>query len=266
MDPNDISKVVRDVVDRVVKRLEDATHGGLATPADERMFGERRVRLQQAVAEGACRLTPQAIPLDECGDLAALTEIALLRPDAREAEVRGLCREAIERGFASVCVGLEWIEVAAASLKGTNVRVCAPVGFPLGGISTEFKTAEIRRAVALGADEVDVVMNIGRLRAGDYRGVVEDLQAGCRAAQGRPVKAVIEAAELTAEQKVAASILAKAAGTHFIKSSTSFGPDAVTVGDVAAIRAALAGKTIAPRTPPPEWAARVGAVVCVAVD
>jgi deoxyribose-phosphate aldolase len=265
MQPDEISKVVHKVVERVVRRLEDTTHGDLPAPADERMFSERRVRLQQAIAEGACRVTPQAIPLDECCDLAPMIEIALLRPDAREADIRGLCREAIERGFVSVCVALDWIEVVALSLKGFNSRACVPVGFPSGGISTEFKAAEIRRAVALGADEVDVVMNLDRLRDGDYRTVVEDLQSACRAAQGRTVKAVIEAAELTNEQKVAAAILAKSAGASLVKSSTGFGPDGVTVGDVALIRGALTGRANLTQTAKPEWPSRVGAVVCVAV-
>jgi deoxyribose-phosphate aldolase len=265
MEPTDVSKVVREVVERVVRRLEDASHGDLPTAADERLFGERRARLQQAVAEGACRLFPQAIPLDQCSDFAGMTELTLLRPAAREADIRALCRDAIERGFVSVCVDLEWTEVAASSLKGSNTRLCVPIGFPAGGISTEFKAAEVRRAVALGADEVDVVINVARLREADYRAAIEDLQTACRAAQGRTVKAVIEAAALTAEQKVAAAILAKSAGAQLVKSSTGFGPDPITVGDVALIRSALAGKPNPLSAAKPEWLARVGAVVSIAV-
>jgi len=263
MRPEEISKVVQEVVERVVRRLEDTGHGPLPIAADERMFGERRARLKQAVAEGACRLTPQAISLDQCSDYASMIEVALLRPDAREADIRALCRDAIERGFVSVCVGLDWVEMAASLVKGSPVRVSVPVGFPTGGISTEFKAAEVRRAVVLGADEVDVVVNIGRLRAADYRAVVEDLQAVCRAAQGRPVKAVIEVADLTREQKVAAAILAKSAGAQLAKSSTGFGPDGVTIGDVALLRSALTGDASRAGTAKPEWSARVGAVVCL---
>jgi len=263
MNPDEISKAVHEVVERVVRRLSDAPRGDLPAPADARLFAEWRVRLQQAIAEGACRLFPQAIPLDECSDFAAITEATLLRPDAREADIRSLCREAVERGFHSVCVGLDWIEVAASSLRDSKVRLSAPIGFPLGGISTEFKAGEVRRAVALGADEMDIVMNIGRLRAADYRAVVEDLQAACRAAQGRTVKVVIEAADLTGEQKVAAAILAKSAGAQFVKSSTGFGPDGITIGDVAVIRSALVGKPSSSEAAKPEWTARVGAVVCI---
>jgi len=262
MQPEEISKVVQDLVGRVIRRLEDTTHGELPTAADERLFAEQYVRLEQAIACGACRLFPQALVLDRCADLAGMIEQTLLRPDARESEIREACRDAVERGYAAVCVALEWVEVATATVKGSAVRVCVPVGFPSGGQATEAKAAEVRRSVALGADEVDVVIALDRLRAGDYRAVVEDLQGAFRAAQGRTVKAVIEVAELKHEQKIAATILAKAAGARFVKSSTGFGPDGVTVGDVALIRSALTGAA-PPALAAPESPARIGAVVCL---
>jgi deoxyribose-phosphate aldolase len=259
--PEEISKVVSEVVERVARRLEDTTHGDLPTSADERLFGEQRTRLQQAIAEGACRLFPQALSLDQCGDLAPMIEQTLLRPDAREAEIRELCRDAVGRGVASVCVNLEWAEAASSMLKDSRVLLCIPVGFPSGGLSTDGKCAEIRRALSLGADEVDIVLNIARLQAADYRAVAEDLRVCVRAAQGRTVKAVINLAELTREQKVAAAILSKAAGAKLVKSSTGFGPDGITVGDVALIRTALAGQALPAAKP--EWPARIGAVVCL---
>jgi len=264
MEPQEISKVVHDLVERIVRRLEDTTHGTLPTCADERMLGEQRIRLNQVIAEGARRLFPQALSLDQCGDLAPMIEQTLLRPDAREADIREMCRDAVERGVAAVCVNLEWTETAAAMVKGSRVQVCVTVGFPSGGQTTEAKCAEIRRAVAGGADELDVVVNLARLRATDYRAVVEDLQAAVRAAQGRTVKAVIEAAGLTREQKVTAAILSKSAGVQFIKSSTGFGPDGVTVGDVALIRSVLSGQPLPSPDFKPEWPARIGAVVCLA--
>jgi len=263
MEPAEISKVVQDLVERIVRRLEDRTHGDLPTAADERTFGEQRIRLDQAIAEGAVRLWPQALSLDQCGDLAPMIERTLLWPDTRENDVREACRDAVERGLAAVCVNVEWIEPAAAMVKGSTVHVCVSVGFPAGGQTTEAKCAEIRRAVGAGADEVDAVIALARLREADFRAVTEDLQAAVRAAQGRIVKSVIEAAALTLEQKAAAAILSKAAGAHFVKSSTGFGPDAVTVGDVALLRAALAGQPLPSPTFKPEWPARVGAVVCL---
>jgi len=263
MKPEEISKVVNEVVERVVRRLDDTSHGDLPTPADDRMFAERRSRLDQAIAAGACRLSPQTLTVDQCSDLASMIEQTLLRPDAREPEVRDLCREAIERGLAAVCLWLDWAEIAASALEGSQVRLSVPVAFPSGGLSTEAKAAEVRRAVALGADELDVVMNTARLRAADYPAVVEDLQAARRAAQGRTIKVVIEAADLTREQTATAAVLAKSAGAQFVKSSTGFGPDAVTVGDVALIRSVLTGETLLGETARPELAARVGAVVSI---
>jgi len=265
MERKDIAEVVNTVVERVLKRLEDTSHGELPTPADERMYGERLVRLHQAVEQGASRLTPQAFALDQCGDLAPLIEQIFLRPDARASEILDLCRDAIERRCVAVCVDLEWTETASAALRGSGVHLSIPVGFPTGTISTEAKTAEVRRAVGLGADEVDVVLNLDALRAADYNMVTRDLRAMVRAAQGRTVKAVVEAAGLTREQKTAAAILAKGGGACDVKSSTGFGPDAVTVGDVALLRAALMGLSPPDAATRPEWPARVGAVVCLSI-
>lgn len=264
MNPDEISKVVGDVVERVVRRLEDTTHGDLPTPADERMYGERVVRLKHATEHGAVRLVPQAVPVEQCLGFAPLVEHTILRPDAREADILEACREAVERGYAAVCVMIDWVEVVAASLSGSHVRAVASVGFPEGGLATTAKAAEVRSAVRAGADEIDVVMNIDRLRAADYRAAGNDLWKCIDAALGKPVKAVIEVAGLAPEQKVAAAVIAKTCGAAFVKSSTAFGPDAVTVGDVATVRAALAGRPAPPETP--EFAARVGAAVSLEIS
>jgi len=261
MAQEDIAEIVRLVVERVARRLEDKTHGDLPTAADERLFGERLTRLRQAVEQGARRLTPQVLPLDRCAEFAPMVEMTLLRPDARERDILDLCSEAVERRVAAVCLALEWTETAAEALRGSPVRLAVPAGFPTGGLPPEAKAAEVRRALSLGADEVDFVLNTDRLRAADYRAVLDDLQGGVRAALGRPVKAVIEAASLASEQKVAAAVIAKAAGAAYVKSSTGFGPDGVTVGDVALIRSALEGRADPTREARPEWEARVGAAV-----
>jgi deoxyribose-phosphate aldolase len=266
MDRENLSQIVNEVVARVVRRLEDTTHGELPTPADERMFAERRARLAQAIERGAARLTPQALPLEHCFDLdlAPRIELALLGFDTREMEVREACREAVARGFASVCVALDFAEAAASELRGSAVRLCVPVGFPTGGFSIESKTGEVRSALAAGADEIDAVMALAKLREADFNGVVTDLRAIVRAAQKRRVKAVVELASLTREQKIAAAILAKAGGACFVKSSTGFGPDAATVGDLALIRAALDGQPPPPEAP--ESATRIGAVVSIEIS
>ncbi|MCX8037048.1 MAG: deoxyribose-phosphate aldolase [Candidatus Sumerlaeia bacterium] len=260
MKSGDISEIVRTVVERVVHRLEST---GADNDGSAGLFGAQPDSLLRALAEGAARVSPQALSPAECGDLLPRLELILLRPDAREADIHALCREALQLRCAAVCVMPEWTEAAAALLKGSPVRLSATIGFPTGTQATETKCAEVRRAVGQGADEVDVVMNLARLRAADYRGALEDLQSVVRAAQGKPVKAVIEAAVLTREEKAAAAILAKAAGARYIKSATGFGPDGICIADVALIRAALNGSPISPDSASPAWTARVGAVVCI---
>ncbi len=260
MNPEEISEIVRTVVERVARRLESAEAGSNASPG---LFGARPDSILRALAEGAARVSPQAFSPAECGDILPRIELILLRPDARESDIHALCREALQLRCAAVCTMPEWIETTAALLKGSPVQVSATIGFPTGTQATETKCAEVRRAVGQGADEVDVVMNLSRLSAADYRGAIEDLQAVVRAAQGKPVKAVIEAAVLRHEEKAAAAILAKAAGARYVKSATGFGPDGVCIGDVALIRAALNGSPIPSESANPEWTERVGAVVCI---
>jgi len=263
MQGEEISRIVNEVVARVVRRLEDTTHGTLPTPADERLYAERRACLRQALEQGAARLVPQALPLEQCAELAGCVEQTLLSFDAREGEVRAICEEALARGHAAVCVALDWAEAAAAVLRGSNVRLCVPVGFPLGGHSMAAKAAEVRSAIAAGADEIDAVLNPAPLAAADYNAAVTELRALVRAAQGRRVKAVVALAHLTREQKIAAAVLARAGGACFVKSSTGLGPDAVTVGDVALVRSTLRGRPIPPEKP--EFVSRVGAVVVIPV-
>lgn len=264
MDNEEISRIVETVVGRVVRRLE-AMGGSDAPQFDEAAQARWRDLMDRAIELGAVRIFPQALSAERCADLAARIEQTLLRPDARESEVRRLCREAVERGYCAVCLGLEWTEVAASELKGSPVKLAVPVGFPTGGLASESKAAEARRAVALGADEIDVVINLSHVRAADWRSMLDDLRCVVEASQGRPVKAVIEAALLTAEQKAAASILAAAAGAAFVKSSTGFGPDGVTLRDVVLVRAALRCQAHWDSAGGADLAARIGAVVSVEV-
>lgn len=177
-----------------------------------------------------------------CKNLAPFIDHTLLKADARDEEIINLCKEAIEYGFAAVCINPAFVPLAAGILKGTPVKVATVVGFPLGAMSTEAKAFETRDAVAKGADEIDMVINIGKLKAGDYQYVYNDILAVVKAAQGRVVKVIIEAAMLTEEEKIVACILAKAAGAHFVKTSTGFGPGGATAEDVALMRAVVGPK------------------------
>ena len=170
--------------------------------------------------------------------LAALIDHTLLKPDATEEQIRKLCAEAAEHRFATVCIQPTWVRLAAELLRGTSVGVCTVSGFPLGANSPDVKAYETRRAIFDGANEVDMVINIGALKSIDYRTVEDDIRGvveACREGSALS-KVIIETALLTEDEKVKASTLVAAAGADFIKTSTGFGPGGATVEDVALMR------------------------------
>jgi deoxyribose-phosphate aldolase len=169
-------------------------------------------------------------------ELARLIDHTLLKPDATPEEVAQLCREAIEYGFASVCVNPGNVVQAATLLKGTAVKVCTVIGFPLGATTPTAKALETRDAVANGAEEIDMVINVGALKAGNYDLVFRDIQGVVEATGGRLVKVILETGLLNDEQKVKACLLAKRAGADFVKTSTGFGPGGATAADIRLMR------------------------------
>jgi deoxyribose-phosphate aldolase len=173
--------------------------------------------------------------------IARLIDHTNLRPEAAREDILRLCREARQYEFASVCVNPYWAPLAASELAGTPVKVCTVVGFPLGATSTESKVAETAAAVRVGAQEIDMVINIGALRSGDGDAVRHDIQAVVREARqgGAIVKVILETALLEDSQKVTACRLAREAGADFVKTSTGFGPSGATVHDVALMRQAV---------------------------
>jgi deoxyribose-phosphate aldolase len=177
-------------------------------------------------------------------DLAAIARIidhTLLRADATHDDIAKLCREARQYNFASVCINPYWVPLAAAELARSNVKVCTVVGFPLGATSTEAKVAETEAAIRAGAQEIDMVQNVGALRSGDQDAVQRDIAAVVEAAHraGAIVKVILETALLDDNQKVLASKLAKTANADFVKTSTGFGPSGATVHDVELMRSAV---------------------------
>ncbi|HLJ51524.1 MAG TPA: deoxyribose-phosphate aldolase [Bryobacteraceae bacterium] len=172
---------------------------------------------------------------------ARLIDHTLLRPDATRAEIMRICEEAKQYGFASVCVNAYWVPFVAAELRGSPVKVCSVVGFPLGATLTEAKVAETGAALRAGAQEIDMVMNIGALRDSDNSAVEADIRAVVETAHaaGAIVKVILETALLNDAQKTTACQLAEAAGADFVKTSTGFGPSGATEHDVALMRAAV---------------------------
>jgi len=173
-------------------------------------------------------------------NLAALIDHTLLKPEATAAQVTALCAEARAHHFAAVCVNPAHIELAARLLRGSGVAACMVVGFPLGANRPEVKVYEAAQALELGATEIDMVINIGALKGGDYDLVSRDILAVVQACKAhRPpalVKVIIEACLLTDDEKVKACQLAQAAGADFVKTSTGFSTGGATPADVALMR------------------------------
>jgi len=174
-------------------------------------------------------------------DWASLVDHTLLKPEASESDIKKLCNEAIEFGFASVCVNPSWVKKAAEFLKGSDVPVCTVIGFPLGATLSDVKAFEARRAIFNGAREVDMVINIGALKSGDDCTVEDDIRAVASAAHENGVlcKVIIETALLTDDEKVRACLASKNAGADFVKTSTGFAKGGATVEDVALMRRAV---------------------------
>lgn len=176
-------------------------------------------------------------------DLAKYIDHTLLKPEATEEQIRNLCREARENEFATVCVNPNWVQLARDELRGTDVKVCTVVGFPLGAHQPEIKAAEARRAIREGAREIDMVINIGALKSGDHARVERDIRAVADACHdGRAIlKVILETALLTDEEKVEACRLAREARADYVKTSTGFSTGGATAHDVALMSEAVRG-------------------------
>ena len=169
--------------------------------------------------------------------LASMIDHTLLKPDATRSDIETLCREAAQFCFASVCVNPNWVPLCRELLRGTGVKVCTVIGFPSGAHAPDVKAYEARRAVEQGAEEIDMVINIGALKSKDYALVEQDIRGVVQAA-GRDtvVKVILETALLTREEKIMACSLAKAAGADFVKTSTGFAGGGATVEDIRLMR------------------------------
>jgi deoxyribose-phosphate aldolase len=174
-------------------------------------------------------------------EIASLIDHTILKAEATRQDVLKVCAEAREYGFASVCVNPYWVPLAAHQLAGSGVKVCTVVGFPLGATSTESKVNEAVSAIRQGAGEIDMVLNIGELRSGDFESVKVDIAAVVEAshAHGSIVKVILETALLDDAQKITACKLAKAAKADFVKTSTGFSTAGATVHDIELMRRAV---------------------------
>lgn len=172
-------------------------------------------------------------------NLAKLIDHTILKPVATQEDVRSLIQEARQYGFFSVCINPFWVAYAKELLKGSDVKVCTVVGFPLGANTTAVKVYETQDALKNGADEIDMVINIGALKARDYKTVLEDIKAVRQACEGHVLKVIIETSQLTDEEKVKACELSAEAGADFVKTSTGFTGGGATAADVALMRKSI---------------------------
>ena len=169
-------------------------------------------------------------------ELNRLIDHTILKPEATEDDVRRLCAEALEYDFHSAVVNTHFVPLAAGEVAGSRVKVCSIAGFPLGAVDSEVKAFEARRAVERGADEIDMVMNIGAARAGDWSFVRRDIELVRGACGGAVLKVIIEAALLSDGEKRTACLAVVEAGADFVKSSTGFGPPGANPRDIRLMR------------------------------
>ncbi len=195
------------------------------------------------ISAGAERLTSTVGVIPEDTSLARMIDHTLLKPDATADKVAQLCFEAKKYHFASVCVNPTHVKLCSELLRGSDVKVCTVIGFPLGATSTDTKAFETQNAIDNGANEIDMVINIGALKSGDNLTVANDIRAVVEVSHraGALTKVIIETALLTDEEKVVACLLAKEAGADFVKTSTGFSGGGATVHDIELMR-----KTVGP--------------------
>lgn len=177
-------------------------------------------------------------------ELAKYIDHTLLKPDASVEQVRVLCQEAAEHGFAAVCVNPGYVDLAAHLLAGSGVRVAAVVGFPLGATLTEIKVAETKAVLERRADEIDMVINLGAVKSGAWEAVECDIRAVVEAAENKTVKVIIETCLLSDEEKQLACKAALSAGAHFVKTSTGFSNGGATAADINLMKQVVGDKAL----------------------
>lgn len=175
-------------------------------------------------------------------NIAKYIDHTILKPIAQRKDIEKLCSEAKEYNFASVCVNPCWVSYASKLLEGSSVKVCTVIGFPLGANDSAVKAFEAKRAIEQGASEVDMVINIGALKAGEYDIVKKDIQAVREASAGKILKVIIETSYLTDEEKQKVCKICADVGADFVKTSTGFSDGGATTHDVALMAKAAGDK------------------------
>ncbi len=176
---------------------------------------------------------------EKTSSIAGMIDHTLLKANSTQEEIGKLCEDARKYCFASVCINPAYVTLASRLLRGSGVKVCTVIGFPLGSSTPTIKAIEARDAIANGADEIDMVLNIGALKSGNDRLVLDDIKAVRTATCGKILKVILETSYLSKEEKIRACILSKEANADFVKTSTGFGSGGATVEDIALMRATV---------------------------
>lgn len=248
MEPAALEQLVAQIGEEILARtskLRSSTAEGLNIPelicpgCVQRCPQTCARKTKEIIASGADRVSASERLTRVDSSIAALIDHTVLKPDARKEDIVKLCSEARKYNFASVCVNPFWVALAAEELKGSTVKVCTVVGFPLGANATEVKVAETEAAIRVGAQEIDMVINVGALKSGNLDAVKLDIQSVVETSHhaGAIVKVIIEAALLDENEKAIACTLAKLAGADFVKTSTGFAASGADARDVALMRA-----------------------------
>lgn len=246
---DNVEEIVEQITKRVTEKLQELgikpdTAGKLACAISEDAcshcglcVNKKPEAVNNIVSLGASRIGANpGVTSNVDVKLAGMIDHTLLKPDATREELVKLCEEARQFNFATVCVNSSNIPLAARLLKGSKVKPIAVVGFPLGAATSQSKAYEAKEAVKAGAQEIDMVVNIGALKSKDYRTVYEDICRVVEASHPYKVKVIIESSTLSYDEKVAACVLCKTAGADFVKTSTGFAKGGATVEDIELIR------------------------------
>lgn len=253
MDQKELEQIIQSITEEILGYIGSAQStdlcgleiDALVCPGCDQRCAERCARKTRKVVEaGASRISAGAAVGPIESDIARLIDHTLLKPEASRADIQKLCEEALRFEFASVCVNPWNVSQAAEILRGSPVRVCTVVGFPLGATLPQVKVFETEEAIKLGAQEIDMVINVGALRSGLDDAVEADIRGVVAAShRGEAIcKVILETALLTTEEKVRGSMAAKNAGADFVKTSTGFGPGGATAEDVRLMRAVVGGE------------------------
>jgi deoxyribose-phosphate aldolase len=240
-DPN-IEQLVSQITDVILARL-----GSSASDCHlhhDECFVKCPDRMHSLIADGGVRFGLTGAESEAAREVARHIDHTLLKPDANRDEILKVCEEGVRYGFASVCINPIWVREAACALRGSGVKVCTVIGFPLGANSPDTKAYEARRSIFDGASELDMVINIGALKSGDHDLVSRDIRAVVDVAHEYDYicKVIIETALLTDDEKVSACLIAKEAGADFVKTSTGFSKGGATAADVALMRRVVGGQ------------------------